>query len=516
MEEIRKSAKERAMAKSKIELDKDIDIAIAMAKKCGLFDLLFFIYHLHWVRLLDQFPNAQQEKKEMVMIYSNMVEESLKYIISLVVKFGHLRLPERESKKVGLINLELAQTLIKVGNYINSKYEAAPMVQLFDVEVSGERDQYLKIDMSNINSNPEAKNLFNYFLRIDEDNNIKKNSKRDKSTLIQAFKDEYSGCADLFEKEMGISVDEYAWLNEQLLDIISAQIEANRHQYVTLDNGNIDVLHERTFVNFSRAFLHDKDELFNDFDSKFHPTLNRLTFNPAAYNEHELRFHHITRQPLFIRENVVIISPELIADSVFTNTHYSLIESGDVKHDYIARQASQFLDKIARIGSAHGYIEIERERDLYDGKNCIGDIDIALKNDSGHFLLIEAKNHALPMDIYFKDVKKTKDHLQYLKNEWEKKVLRRIEHLKKHHHDYSIPKNYNYIVVSRFPEVISHFSDMLILSIQEFETWLSNSISPNSFEQFYKKYYEEPASELTQQDLETMQDDYLIFGRFGN
>ena len=54
-------------------------------------------------------------------------------------------------------------------------------------------------------------------------------------------------------------------------------------------------------------------------------------------------------------------------------------------------------------------------------KKTIGDIDLILKNNEGSHLLIEAKNHALPLAVYFKDSDKTLAHLEYLQNEWEKR-----------------------------------------------------------------------------------------------
>lgn len=506
--------KTKALEKLRLEINKDIDTAVDMAKHCGLLEFLFFIYQLHWTRLLHLFPNAQNQKSETLSAYTNTIEESFKYIISLTAKFGHWGFAIHKDEKLPFLNIKLVQVFLKHGNLINSKYETESMIQLFDVQVSGERNQHLRIDMSNAETDPEVKILFNYFLRIDEDNDIKKSSKKNQTTLIQNFKDEYSPFADLFEEELGITIDEFCWLNEQLLLRVTDCIKSKEKLFDKLPNGNVDVQSETTFILFSQCFIQDKDKLIQSFDPKFHPVINRLTFKADQFDERQLRFHHVTRQPIFEHKSMIVVSPELILDSLFTNIHYSLIESGTSKHKYIAKQASFFLDKIADIAKKYGYSEVDREKDLFEGKNQIGDIDIMFKNDDGHFLLIEAKNHALPMDIYFKDVIKTKEHLAYLQKEWEKKVTRRVEHLKANHDKYSIPKDHLYIVVSRFPEIISHYSNLLILSIQEFDIWLQKFQTTILFTDFHDKHYGTRDSKFTIEELKEMQKSNIFFGRF--
>jgi hypothetical protein len=506
--------KDKALEKLRLEINKDIDTATEMAKSCGLLEFLYFIYQLHWTRLLHLFPNAENQKPEILSAYTNTIEESLKYITSLTAKFGHWGFAIPKGEKIPFLNIKLVQVFLKHGNLINSKYETESMIQLFDVQVSGERNQHLRIDMSNVETDPDVKILFNYFLRIDEDNDTKKSSKKNKDTLIQNFKDEYAPFSEMFEEELGVTIDEFCWLNDQLLQRVTKGIKSKENLFEKLPNGNVDVTSQITFIHFSQCFLQDKQKLFKSFDSKFHPVISRLTFKSEQFDERQLRFHHVTRQPIFEHKAMIIISPELILDSLFTNIHYSLIEAPAIKQKYIARQASLFLDKIATIANKFGYSEVDREKDLFEGKNQIGDVDIIFKNDAGNFLLIEAKNHVLPMDIYFKDVIKTKEHLAYLQKEWERKVTRRVEHLKSNHANYSIPNDHLYIVVSRFPEIISHYSDLLILSIQEFEVWLEKFETLISYSDFYDKHYEARDSKFTIAEMEEMQKANLIFGRF--
>lgn len=508
--------KEKALAKITLELHKDIENLCDATKNCGFLELLYFIYQLHWTRLLKYFPNAKDLNPHVLSAYSNSTEESLKYLISLTAKFGHWNIATTKEKNSPHFNLELVQFLIKQAILINSKHETESLIKLFNVEVSGERNRYIKIDMSNAQTDEDVKKLFDYYLRIDEDNNIKKNSKKDKDTLLKNFTEEYFSFADLFAQELGVSLTEFVSFINKTLDGISANILANEKKFDKFENGNVEVNTFNTFIHFAKCYVTNKSNFIKSFDKKFEQVLDRLIFDYENFNPKELKYHQLTRQPFIAKNDILVISPELVLDSLFTNIHYSLIEAPNIKAEYIARQASFFLDKIATIANKFDYTEVNRELDLFEGKNKIGDIDILFQHKSGKYLLIEAKNHALPMDIYFKDVAKTNQHLTYLQNAWEKKVVRRVNHLKARHNDYDIPENYKYIVVSRFPEVISHYSDLLILSLQEFEEWLSNYNDVENFEEFNKKYYDKVGDKFTIEELKEMQNANLSLVKFEN
>jgi phage anti-repressor protein len=118
------------------------------------------------------------------------------------------------------------------------------------------------------------------------------------------------------------------------------------------------------------------------------------------------------------------------------------------------------------------------------------------------------------MDIYFKDIAKTKQHLTHLQNEWEVKVKRRYDHLIANRGKYSFTNNYSYIVVSKYPEIISHYSELLILSIQEFEVWLAKYKHVTSYDDFYQMHWEVSRQTLTIEEIEMLQNDKFLFGRF--
>ena len=508
------SHRERALKKLFIELEKDIILSTDHAKNCRVTELLYFVYLFHWIRLLDQFENAKKFSDQLISVYSSSIEESLRYLISIIAKHCQWGVPAINSKQKNSLKLPLVQFLLKHANNINSKYETESYLKLFDVTVSGERDQHVKIDIAKAMSDAETKNYFNYFLRVEIDNKIKTDRKLNYEILLRNFKNEYLPFSDLFEKEMGVTVDEFCKFTEFLISKVQKCFKEKEEFLERLSNGNIDIASADNFHQLSQCFVFSKKSIYKDIGNQYRRTLNRLTFSPEAFDERQLRFHHITRKPLIVKGDLIIISPEMILDSLFTNTHYTLIESEENKDTYMSRQSSLYIDNLIGIAIKYGYHEVDREIDLYEGKKQIGDIDLVLKNDSGHYLLIEAKNHALPLDVYFKDLQKTKKHLTYLQNNWEKKVMRRVRHLKDSHLRYSIPVNYVYLIVSRFPEIISHFSELLILSTYEFNEWLSESQKQIDFSSFFEDKYENRSPSLTVEELNQMQKDSILFGKF--
>ena len=75
-------------------------------------------------------------------------------------------------------------------------------------------------------------------------------------------------------------------------------------------------------------------------------------------------------------------------------------------------------------------------------KKDYGDIDLILQHQTtGNYLLVEAKNHALPLDVYFRSHKHTEAHLERTKD-WERKVAGRLSYLARHSSEIGITNPY--------------------------------------------------------------------------
>lgn len=504
----------KALEKLNKELKKDVEVATEMAKQGYLFDLLYFVYSLKSMRIHSVQANDTNQESAFFINTVNLIEESIKYSIQLLAKYASADIVLDKETEIPIVNFKLTQALSKQCTMINSKYESQSMIQLFNVEILDDEVKQLKISMDNIKDDDDAKKFFDYFLRIDRDNDNKKKDNQTKSVLIDNFKKEYTPINNLFKEAYGISVDEFCDMINWLLDRSVSLIEKAKENFEYLENGNIKDQSMQTMSACIPSLIIKVEEMNKQFPEKYSKVIDALTFNKEIFNEFQLRYHLITRSPLIKIKDHFIISPELLLDSLFTNTHYSLLESTVVGETYKAMQADLFIDKLVNISSQYGFTEVDRELDLYERKNQIGDLDLILKDKNNKYLLIEAKNHALTMDVYFKDVEKTREHLSDLKNNWEKKVIKRVEHLKLNHGDYDIPETYQYIIVSRYPEIISHYTGLLALSVAEFEYWLQKNRYSEDFEEITNDFYAIHERKFSKDELNELSKIGLIIGKF--
>lgn len=505
--------KQRGIIKTKIEIGKDISKLIEMAKSCGLGELQFFLHYLHFSRLLKRFGDVPDTNQEIMGVYVRRIDDAYKYIIQLIAKHckdGFLK----NNIDNTIINSKLVQLMTKYALEINSKFETLSFLTMFsNLEVYGERDQHIKVNLEEVTKDEHLSKYTYYGIRADRENDFLREPEL-KDDFLLHFKNEYEPYADLFLKEFEIPIDEFIELINWIIGTIMAQIKANEKNYVQLEDGKIDIKAYKTITLFGYALFLKKEKVSNKFGEKVNKILSRLTFKANEYDERELRFNIIERQPIIKKKDFYIISPEILLDSFFVNSHYSLLEAGNIKEEYKKRCAKIFVDKILEAAREVGFEEFNRDFELYEGKNQIGDIDLIVKNEKNEFLLIEAKNHSIPLDVYFHDFEATEKRLTYLLNEWDKKVVRRQKHLETNHDKYGISSAFKYIIVSKSPEIISHFSDNLFLSLTEFGHWVKTKHLETTFEEVFEQVYKLNESTITEEQLISMQEDLLRNWKF--
>jgi hypothetical protein len=242
--------------------------------------------------------------------------------------------------------------------------------------------------------------------------------------------------------------------------------------------------------------------------------MKRNPFDEEKLSDSELRFHYLTRRPFLMGEGFFILSPDLIFDSLLDNVHFTLLESDVAKDEYKKHRAAQFVDQIARAAIPAGYAEIARDVDLVKGKQKLGDIDLVLTNAStGHTLFVEAKNHALPLPVYFRKPQALDAHIMATRD-WEKKVSRRIEHLRSDSPSYFVTGAWDYLIVSRMPEPLSHVTDLLVLSVSEFSKWVTQTPRPSSFLNFYQAFYRMNFANMSKDEMQRLIDEgYFLVRR---
>ncbi|QRM18222.1 hypothetical protein GBK02_01840 [Dechloromonas sp. TW-R-39-2] len=160
-----------------------------------------------------------------------------------------------------------------------------------------------------------------------------------------------------------------------------------------------------------------------------------------------------------------------------------------------------------------GYREIGRDIFLKHGKQNLGDIDLALHHDgSGHTLLVEGKGHALPLDVYFNSPLAIAAHLKRTRD-WENKVQGRIRYLKNHNLDFKVTEPCDYIIVTLHPEMLSHVSSVMTLSIKEFQHWLASGRNVCQFSEFFENFYRPNEPTISEAEMQQMYEDGLVLAR---
>ncbi|HEY9107380.1 MAG TPA: hypothetical protein VIN58_11945 [Roseateles sp.] len=506
--------RERALRKLRSELQKDVGTAVFLSKQCGIWELLRLGYLLHIIRLQTHLEDRRKEMTDADVLSMHLTDDAVKYALSLVVRNGQW---QTGAKNVRLkLNNDLTNALREVCQHINLKYEYLPLVAMADVEVSGERDQHAAIDLNSIMHAPEKARIANYSTRLDSHTFEGKNSLRELEPFLAYFQSEYAGVADLFEAEAGISLSDYCEGLRKLFRLLTTKMATAEESCAFHGNGRVDILASKTFYAMAPAAVLSNAELLTAVGSKFLAYMKRQRFRPEDLNNSELRFHHLTRRPYIFGDDFLIAFPEAILDSIFTNAHFSILERLETKPEYIDRRSKEFIDKIVDRSSRHGFSEVGRDVFLNESKKKnLGDIDLVLEHkQSGKKLLIEAKNHALPLDVYFRVFEAVGKHLVRTK-EWERKVKRRIEFLERRGGDVSISAPYKYIIVSLHPEILSHDSEILCLSIDEFEQWIESECSDENFEAFYRTRYETVSPSLSIADYKTLFKQGFSLAQFG-
>ncbi len=503
----------RAISKLRSELTKDISRAAVVAGACGLWELLRLCYLLRLTHMLMIVPAYREKLSYADLARLQLRDEVLKYAIGLVAKYGTWADNVTAINTIRAFNNERVDALEDFARHINAKFETEAMLHVARIRVEGDRDQDCYLDLEAGLRDPQRSIYFNYGLRLERFTIHEKERTLTAPNLVRRLYEDFFEVADLFEVRCGISLSDFcegiihleAVLKDRLHSAVDA-INGEGHELINPD----DI---RSFVGISRAFYFTDTELENSFSTEFVLYLRNHPFDPAEASEAELRFHYLTRRPFLMGQGFAVLSPDLFFDSVLNNVHFTLLEGDESKVPYMNASSSHFLDRVAALAANSGYEEVARDVFLYEGKQTIGDIDLVLHNSvTGHNLLVEGKNHALPLPVYFKSAEAIDAHLAR-NRDWEKKVKRRILHLHGVSPSYKVEGAWDYIVASLMPEPLSHQSDILILSLEEFEQWLRQKPRDISFAKFYSSVYKSEENTMSMDEMNHLQKEGYFLGK---
>jgi hypothetical protein len=477
------TVKAQAMEKLRKELENDVTKVVGIASKCGFLEFQLLAFELHKVRLEALHPDiaAPGEDPDFVRSTSELATDSIKYALQACLRHGRRQGFRKDAGGNFVVRRDLVTELVGTVNVLNAKAEMASLISVFDVAQEGDRGRYLRVDVGAAMNRPEVREMLAYERRVRTDNALRRRPKQ-LDELLAAFAAEYGPYADLFQTEFGLPLTTAMEIYRFLAEEPTRRAAAAESSFPRLANGNVDLNNPLTAIAYMRGCYLKRADLINRFDAGAGPFIDRLTCDPAAFNGHELRYHAATRKPLLPwSPDELCVLGELVLDSLFTNAHYSLLENAttmfrdrtSVAEEYKRRYAERFLDAVAAAAAPVGYREVSRGIELTDGKRQLGDMDLVLAHDvTGHHLVVEGKNHMLPLPVFFMDFTAVAARRVQLMKEWEAKVVGREAHLRHHHARYGLGSDFTYVIVTRQPEILSYCSAVPVLSLHEFREWM--------------------------------------------
>ena len=489
--------KNEIISKTQQHIYKLINKSIDVAKQCSCLDIILCIIQYHLIRYSE---NKEYEGKINSLTKVREVScDSIKYVIQLLIKYS-LKNDFKNFKEKLQIEFTKTTTLIQLANEITTYAESISLIQLSDdVSFTDDQKNIVRNNLEEIFKKTGIKEFAQYQYRVDYSNSIEVNNFKTENELYDYFRNEYFPYAKLFKEETLCTIEDYIALNKSIIKIISDHLRKIEPKLFYDSKNCLRINDLRNYLLLIPNYIIPLKELLEKLDPSQVFLLLRLILESKDIDVYNLKYYELTRKPIINVNGLLFICPEFLLESICLNTHYSLLENSSVKQTYIKQASDIFVEKIESLAKNYGFSTYMKEHNLYEGKRCIGDLDLVLKKDD-FFLIIEAKNYSLPLNIYFHDLDATKKYKDYLLQDWDKHVYERNNYIKNHFADLGMSSNFKYIYVTRWPEILSHFSSFLCLSFYEFEFYLKNQNKEISFEEIYEALYDQDIHE----DVDTL------------
>lgn len=432
------------------------------------------ISSIRYLRIKLSEPWLTHSKKVEILLNIDI----FKYLLQCVYVYWSSKLIENRE---GLhIDMDVINFLYDQWKNINNCHELRSLLNFNEgvTEVWENGSKEARIDMEKIMENTEYNMHINYSLRLSKYISIENSTSYDYNVFLDNVWKKFSKHSELFKLVFNVSLENFLTIVKYLMSEIILKVKSNVSKYEVMKWGLINMnTYEGFFITADSFTLKNsdikkslKDNLFKDFLL----ILDNLSFIKKDFKISNLNYNLLNLTPILkISDDEFILMPDLLLDSMNFNIHYSLLQSSITENKYKTQYWEAFVDDIILLVKNFWYCLFDREVELYDWKKQLWDLDVIFYNkELNDFLIIEAKNHSLPLDVYFNSFDATKERLDYLNDKWEDKVNRRKSYLAENHDHFKISKNYKYIIVSNMPEVLSHCSKNLVLTLSELKYWL--------------------------------------------
>ncbi len=452
------------------DIKKDLAVLRLIVERCGIEELFYFLASINFEYHNGQARGADPDEKVIEIQHVDIY----KYLIGYLLTEGVFE--EKPSRNPDPL---LIEALVNTVRIINSKYQGINLIHLFtEAELDTTTDQ-IKVDISELGKNERVQKFNKYSIRI-QDNLQDGLGLKSLGQSLQEFYDEFNEHNDLFTTVFEGNITDFLNSIWRIHYLFLERVSKKESDFTITNEMLIDSTDLSNHINFSKLLIFSSEELGNSFLK----ILDKFIFKTAEFDPMELRYDQVSRTPIIKLGKNYLVSFELLIGSLQLNTHYTLMSDKSIGEMYKKRISSQFEEKIIKVAKRLGYRVANRNLMLYEGKNMIGDVDLILENSSiSHKIHIEAKCYALHANIQAHDPKIISENLNKQKEDWEYKVKRRKSRLTGQVND----GNIEYIIVTKNPEILGHFSDLLVLSLEEFETYLKNT--ELTFEEIIEEHY---------------------------
>jgi hypothetical protein len=482
---------EAILHRSRSSIQDDIVLVREMAEGSGFPELSFLLFHLHLIR--NRLAGAQASLgKALDLDYATdeLLSEGVEYAIQAIAAFGDVLKsiddPEGYLRSRG----EFIGNLIRRANAIHSRHTTTSLISLARRHIRSRGPGQVELDLSAAMKDPEIAALYQYFYRL-EIHSIIIQQPLPAHEYVESIVKKFSAYNQIFENAFGMSPEILGSIVTFLLQLVIEQFKEHEDAFPLVAPDMINPSHPAMSLFWGESLLIDIEHLNSNFGKSARRFLEAFLFDPDFYDPTNLLYHQTYRTPILpFDSSRVLVSPELLLSSLNLNLHYTILEADSrLADEYKSLSSTVFVDDIAEICSRHGYAEVHRVVELAAGKKHLGDIDLICEHPRGHTLLVEAKNHTLPLDVYFKDAEATLQRLQYQRQEWEQPFERRLQYVAHNKDKLGISGDFMYVIVSKMPEILSHYSPHLVITSHELDYLLPDLTRPVSNTDIFKDLY---------------------------
>ena len=468
-----------ALSKIGSERQKVLDEAKAIIRRNDRDELLFLLIHQNHLMKVVKTKNADKLDSGTKAL-CRVSADAYAFALQLTYKYGR--------PKSGVV-IEDYERLFHISLFVNHGLEMESMLKYLPFRRFGERLQHFKVYLDGMFASDTKARLFHYAARHEMDSGLREARTMTVTELItELFSAEMD---DEFRTVFGLSTDEAAEFYSELTTEVSKKLLAAEEKMMRIGD-RIDVMHLDSFRAARFAYTVNYNEFLNRFGAKkqrFRTFLLRQSLLRAEIDDLELRYFRIWRRHILrLDRNHFTLSPEISMFSPNFALHYDLMEDPRTKDSYQAKRSKQFQRRIEAVLDSVGLRIIDRNVNARANKRDLGDVDI-LAEDNKTIFNIECKGEVLPLRVYFHDhdyILNT--HLPYLRDTkgWDKKTTAREKWLMANRKQLGLSeeKDIISIIVSDSPEIISHYSDTLCLSLHEFPLWYKKTLELNRFVSF--------------------------------